>query len=142
MVCRNGEEIDTLASDVNCYQDKFHGAASYTVYAVDIEGHKSPLGIPADCLAGSADREAPVIVINSPLTSIMEGTPLHIRFSVVENRLPEFVSGIFHYRRTGEKVWKKIPFKHRTRGVFTLTLPASEITRQGIEYYISVSDSD
>lgn len=65
------------------------------------------LGIPADCLAGSADREAPVIVINSPLTSIMEGTPLHIRFSVVENRLPEFVSGIFHYRRTGEKVWKK-----------------------------------
>lgn len=142
VVCRNGEEIDTLASDVNCYQDKFHGAASYTVYAVDIEGHKSPLGIPADCLAGSADREAPVIVINSPLTSIMEGTPLHIRFSVVENRLPEFVSGIFHYRRTGEKVWKKIPFKHRTRGVFTLTLPASEITCQGIEYYISVSDSD
>ena len=67
---------------------------------------------------------------------------MHIRFSVVENRLPEFVSGIFHYRRTGEKVWKKIPFKHRTRGVFTLTLPASEITRQGIEYYISVSDSD
>ena len=131
-----------MESDVNCYQDKFHGAASYTVYAVDIEGHKSPLGIPADCLAGSADREAPVIVINSPLTSIMEGTPLHIRFSVVENRLPEFVSGIFHYRRTGEKVWKKIPFKHRTRGVFTLTLPASEITRQGIEYYISVSDSD
>ena len=121
VVCRNGEEIDTLASDVNCYQDKFHGAASYTVYVVDIEGHKALWEYLPIVWPGVLTGKLRLLWINSPLTSIMEGTPLHIRFSVVENRLPEFVSGIFHYRRTGEKVWKKIPFKHRTRGVSTLT---------------------
>ena len=107
MVCRNGEEIDTLASDVNCYQDKFHGAASYTVYAVDIEGHKSPLGIPADCLAGSADREAPVIVINSPLTSIMEGTPLHIRFQSLKIGYRNLYPGYFTIGEQERKCGKK-----------------------------------
>jgi len=141
VVCRNGEEIDTLAAGVTCYRDMFHGVAVYSVYTVDVEGHKSPLGIPARCPAGNADREAPVIVINSPVTSVMKGAPLHIRFSVVEDRLPEVVSGTLHYRKPGDKVWKELPFERRVRAVFTLTLPASGITEEGIEYYISVSDS-
>lgn len=72
VVCRNGEEIDTLVASVTCYRDMFHGVAVYSVYTVDVEGHKSPLGIPARCPAGNADREAPVIVINSPVTSVMK----------------------------------------------------------------------
>lgn len=48
---------------------------------------------------------------------------------------------MLHYRTIGCKEWKQIPFKHRIRAAFAVTVPAEEFSIQGMEYYITASDS-
>ena len=141
VVCRNGEEIASVPVGTTRYDDIFNGEALYSVYTVDTDGNKSPLGIPTACLAGGADNEAPVIVIPSPITSVTRGNGVSIKLSMVDNRLPDILSATLHYRAMGSKNWKMVPFKHRVRAAFTATIPAKDFPLQGIEYYITASDS-
>lgn len=141
VVCRNGKEIASVPRETTRHLDNFNEKASYSVYAVDTDGNKSPLGIPASCWAGSADNEAPIIIIPSAVTSVAKGHRVDIKLSMVDNRLADALSATLHYRAMGSKIWKKIPFKHRVRAAFTVTIPAKEFSLQGIEYYITASDS-
>lgn len=141
VVCRNGEEIASVPVGTLRYTDNFSGKALYSVYTVDTDGNKSPSGIPASCLAGNADNEAPVIVIPSPVTSVAKGRSVDIKLSMVDNRLADILSATFYYRTVGSEDWKMLPFKHRVRATFTVTIPAKDFSIQGIEYYITASDS-
>lgn len=141
VVCRNGEEIATLPAHVTTYKDVFDGKAVYSLYVVDTDGHQSPRGIPSTCWAGASDRGAPVVILTSPVTSLPQGQSLNVKFSLVDNRAKEYLSGTLYYRTLGEKSWKSLPFKHRVRAVFAVEIPAKEISPRGIEYYISATDT-
>lgn len=141
VVCRDGKEIASLPISANQYVDTFNGKASYTVYVIDTDGNRSLPSIPYYCLAGDADNEAPVIVNPSPVTSVAQGHDVNIKLSMVDNRSVEDLSAVLHYRTIGCKEWKQIPFKHRIRAAFAVTVPAEEFSIQGMEYYITASDS-
>lgn len=141
VVCRDGKEIASLPVSANQYVDTFNGKASYTVYVIDTDGNRSLPSIPYYCLAGDADNEAPVIVNPSPVTSVAQGHDVNIKLSMVDNRSVEDLSAVLHYRTIGCKEWKQIPFKHRIRAAFAVTVPAEEFSIQGMEYYITASDS-
>lgn len=141
VVCRNNEEIASVPVGITRYTDSFNGKASYSVYTVDTDGNKSPLGIPTSCLAGNADNEAPIIVIPSPLTSVARGHSVDIKLSMVDGCLADALSATLHYRTMGSKNWEIVLFKHRVRAVFTVTIPAKDLLFPGIEYYITASDS-
>ena len=141
VVCRDGKEIASVPVSANQYVDTFNGKASYTVYVIDTDGNRSLASIPSYCLAGDADDEAPIIINPSPVTSVPQGHDVNIKLSMVDNRSIEDLSAVLHYRTIGCKEWKQIPFKHRIRAAFAITIPAEEFSIQGMEYYITASDS-
>ena len=141
VVCRDGKEIASVPVSANQYVDTFNGKASYTVYVIDTDGNRSLASIPSYCLAGDADDEAPIIINPSPVTSVPQGHDVNIKLSMVDNRSIEDLSAVLHYRTIGCKEWKQIPFKHRIRAAFAITIPAEEFSIQGMEYYITASGS-
>ena len=141
VVCRDGVEIASVPADVTSFADQFDGKATYSVYVVDTDGNRSPLGIPSTCMAGNSDVESPILIVTSPLSTIVKGTDLNVKLSLLDNRSAESLSATLYYRPLNADTWKNMPFKHRVRSVFAVTIPASEIPTEGLEYYISASDS-
>lgn len=142
VVSRNGEEIASVPCDITWYNDEYNGDAVYTVCAVDTDKKRSPNGIPSCCSAGNADDKAPFIINPSPVTSINKGENIDIKLSIVDNSLDELLSAVLYYRGIGSnEKWISLPFKHRVRSIFTVTIPSRQVPSNGIEYYIEVSDS-
>lgn len=129
-----------LPPSAGSFTDKADGAFRYTVKAVTQDGGQSLPSVPVVCLAGSADKSPPHIVVVSPPTSAAEGQPVCVKARILENRTYESVSAVLYYRGLGGAEWKKIPMARRVKGVFAAQVPGGAVTARGLEYYILASD--
>ncbi len=79
-VYRDGKKVNdaVLPATATSYRDKVNGKFRYDVTAVTADGKESPPSVPVTCDAGAADHTAPHIVVISPPTSALEGTPVWI----------------------------------------------------------------
>jgi hypothetical protein len=122
--------------------DSYSGAARYTVTVVGPDGKESVHSEPAFCAAGTADKTPPHIVVISPPVSVAEGQPVWIKARCLDNRTYESISARLHYRTPGAGEWRVVPMKRRVKAVFTVEIPAHEITAAGLEYYVEADDGD
>lgn len=140
-IYRNKQEIGTAKGTARTFHDTFDGEASYSVLSIDTDGNASLHGIPDQCFAGGADVEPPLIILTSPITSIIEGQNLSVKISVVENRHHNEITPILYYRQIGTDKWQSTTFEHKVRSTFTTQISAMNLSADEIlEYYIEVSD--
>jgi hypothetical protein len=141
-VYRDGTKLNdaVLPAAATSYIDKVNGQFRYNVTTVTADGRESRPSVPATCEAGIADRTPPHIVVISPPTSAMEGTPVWIEARVLDNRAHDCISATLHYRVPGSKRWKPITMSRRVKAVFTAQVPSRDVGASGLEYYVEASD--
>ena len=145
-IYRDGQKLNAqpLGRELEIYQDWTNGQLSYAVTALAEDGSESSPSLPCECLAGSADREAPRVFVISPPTAVRAGQPIDLEARVVENRVPELVSAVLHYRvpviGIQQDGWTDLPMQRRSKAIFAARIPAPGVTSTGIEYYVSASD--
>ncbi|MDP2886715.1 MAG: carbohydrate-binding protein [Ignavibacteria bacterium] len=143
-VYRNGQWIDKTmlpASQVS-FADQSSGSFKYSVTAIDGMRQESPFSVPFSCAAGTADKEAPFIVVVSPPASSPVGQGVWVKARVVDNRAYDHISAKLLYRTMGEKSWKTIGMERKVKAVFVSKIPDSDVGENGVEYYFEVSDGD
>ncbi len=133
---------EPLPPNAESYADTFDGAVRYAVTVVGPDGKESVRSEPAFCEAGSADKTPPHIVVVSPPVSVAEGQPVWIKARVLDNRAYDSVSARLHFRTPGAPQWQVVPMKRRVKAVFTVEIPAKQITAAGLEYYVEADDGD
>ena len=133
---------EPLPPNAESYADTFDGAVRYAVTVVGPDGEESVRSEPAFCEAGSADKTPPHIVVVSPPVSVAEGQPVWIKARVLDNRAYDSVSARLHFRTPGAPQWQVVPMKRRVKAVFTVEIPAKQITAAGLEYYVEADDGD
>jgi hypothetical protein len=143
-VSRDGRKLNRtpLHFLTHSFTDKGSGTFHYAVTAVNSEGIESPGSVPTACPAGNADRTPPRIVLISPPTSQPLGQAVWIKARILDDRTYENVSATLVYRMPGSPNWKKRPMARRVKAIFAVEIPASEVTAEGIEYYIDASDGN
>ena len=141
-VYRDGKRI--TAQDLPAAQDKFvdrcSGECTYTVTAIGPDGRESLPSVKSRCLAGTADKEPPFIVMISPPLSGVQGQPVDVKARVVDGRSYESITAKLFYRQPGTRDWKQLPMTRRVRAIFTATLTPEMLGSRGVEYYIEASD--
>lgn len=143
-VYRNGQWIDNtmLPASQLSFADQSSGSFVYSVTAIDGMRQESPFSVPISCAAGTADKEAPFIVVVSPPASGPVGQGVWVKARVVDNRAYDHISAKLHYRTMGEKSWRTIGMERKVKAVFASEIPASDVGENGVEYYFEVSDGD
>ena len=141
-VYRDGIKLneDLLPLDTNSYNDTTDGNYSYTVTVVNTNNEESPKSVPSTCKAGSADNDAPNIIVISPPTSAVIGQPVDVEARVLDNRTYSSISAILYYRSLGADEYASIPMTRRSRAIFAARIPESVVTAAGLEYYVAASD--
>ena len=122
------------------FMDEGSGEFFYTVTAVDARGKESLPSVKSRCLAGSADKDPPFIVMISPPLSGTAGQPAVVKARVIDNRSYGSISAALHYRQTGGKEWKSLPMTRRVRAVFTAVLTPEMCGANGVEYFVEATD--
>ncbi|WP_319586198.1 alpha-glucuronidase family glycosyl hydrolase [uncultured Desulfobulbus sp.] len=122
------------------FKDTVNGIHSYSVTAISKSGIESAKSVPDICAAGSADAGAPKIVVVSPPMSIASGQSPEIKARILDDRTYGSISASIHYRTPGATQWKSRSMNRRVRSIFAIKIPASEISSEGLEYYITASD--
>jgi hypothetical protein len=142
-VYRDGSKLNTsmLPVTATSYTDQANGRFRYTVTTVAADGAESLPSVPVTCDAGPADHTPPHIVLISPPTSALEGTPVWIEARVLDNRADDCISATLHYRAPGDRKWKSMTMTRRVKAVFTTQVPAREVSANGLEYYVEASDA-
>ena len=135
----NGAPLPFLA---NSFTDDGNGNFRYTVTAVNSEGIESPHSVPSSCPAGKADQTPPCIVVISPPTSQPLGQAVWIKARILDDRAYDNVSATLVYRKPSTAGWKRLPMVRKVKAIFAVAIPASELTTDGIEYYVEGSDGD
>ena len=141
-VYRDGKRLNTkdLPATADCFSDEGSGEFQYTVTAVGADNKESLPSVKSRCLAGTADNEAPFIVMVSPPQTGLRGQPVVIKARVIDNRAYNTLAATVRLRSFGSKEWRSLPMTRKVRGVFTLEIPPAAIAEKGADYYIEASD--
>jgi hypothetical protein len=129
-----------LASTTTSYTDSVNGTYSYTVTAVNTGSQESVKSVPSTCKAGTADTDAPNVVVVSAPSSGAIGQPADVEARVLDDRTFGSISATLYYRTLGTVGWTSVTMDRRNKAIFTARIPASAITTAGLEYYVSASD--
>ena len=144
-IYRDGQKLNAqpLRPRNEIYQDWANGQLSYAVTALAEDGSESSPSLPCECLAGSADHEAPRVFVISPQQLCAPASRLILR-RVLSKTAYGLVSAVFHYRvpviGVQQDGWTDLPMQRRSKAIFAARIPAPGVTSTGIEYYISASD--
>lgn len=106
-----------------------------TVSYVDVDG-KTVWGT-ANTYLRPAD-ELPPTIYHDLVSNQLEGRALPLMAIVTDDIRAERVD--LYYRYAGTGVWQKVAMNEEFRIAFTATIPASYVTAQGLEYYITATD--
>lgn len=141
-IYRDGKRMNDklIAQTATSFTEKHSGTSSYSVSGVGLSGQESPLSVPSRCEAGSADMQAPHIVVVSPPTSSPVDQPIWVKARMLDNRSYDNISATLHYRTIGEKKWKTIAMERKVKAIFAAGIPASDVPEKGLEYYIEAND--
>jgi len=143
-VYRDGQRLNDqmLNAETTVFTDKANGTYRYQVTAVNNQGHESPRSIPSLCPAGSADEQAPRIIVISPPTSLTPGQALDVKATILDDRTYDSISAFLYYRKPGQKTWQQSLMERRTKAIFGKRVSGEAMTDAGLEYYVLASDGD
>jgi hypothetical protein len=141
-VYRDGRKVSErpLPPEARSYLDRANGRFRYTVTAVEFDDGESLASLPVTCEAGQGDKTPPRIVVISPPTTAMAGQPVWIKARLLDNRVYELLSATLCYRQPGAATWTRMPMTRRIKSTFVAVIPASAVTRDGLEYFIEAGD--
>ncbi|MCL4510263.1 MAG: T9SS type A sorting domain-containing protein [Bacteroidetes bacterium] len=83
-------------------------------------------------------NHAPVIV-HTPPTSLTPGIAIQIAATITDNTNYVAVAKLF-YRQIGELLYTSVDLTNEGGGLYQGTIPASEVTTAGVEYYLLAKD--
>ncbi|MHB1455958.1 MAG: alpha-glucuronidase family glycosyl hydrolase [Armatimonadota bacterium] len=141
-VYRDGEKINksVVPAKRTSFVDAANGIHAYSVTAISKSGVESVKSVSDSCAAGSADVSAPVVVVVSPPMSVAADQSTEITARVLDDRTYGSISASIYYRTPGASEWRSKSMNRRVRSVFTAKIPSSEISSEGLEYFIAASD--
>ena len=93
--------------------------------------------LPADVMLPKEYRGPPHLIVPTVRTSLGLGGPLRLKAIVLAEAKPRSVTLFWKVMGPGE--FKKLPFTHVARGVYTLQLDGKAIGRNDIEYYVEMT---
>lgn len=86
------------------------------------------------------DVKAPQISEIKDSGETKEGSPITISATVTDDRGVDYV--LLYYRKTGDQAYTRLDMEqYGAKDFYTATIPASAITKPGIEYYIQAYDN-
>ena len=143
-VYRDGKMVNKtwLSAETREYEDTITGQHRYELRSLYWGNDAEMPSIIIPCYAGEADKTAPQIVVISPPTTVMAGQPVAVKARLLDNRADELLMATLYYRKPGETSFTKLPMTRKVKAVFTAAIPASVISNEGIQYYISATDGD
>ena len=111
----------------------------YKITAVDDFGNKSSYssavsGVPT---SGGGDTQAPTIT-HTPITSAIAGNDILISATITDN--VSVSSATLYYRKTDTTTWTSVTMS-KSGDTYTATIPASDVTTSGVQYYIQAQDA-
>jgi hypothetical protein len=89
--------------------------------------------LPADLVLPGGYDGPPRVVVPAVRTAVESGEPLALKVLVLSGERP--VSVELFWRKMGRGAFRAVGLEHKTRGVYTVTLPAPT---DAIEYYVEV----
>lgn len=143
-VYRDGKRVNNawLPGSTREYEDTINGQHRYELRSLYWGNDAEISSFILPCYAGDADKTGPQIVVISPPTTVMAGQPVAVKARLLDNRADEWLTATLYYRKPGEPSWIKLPMTRKVKAVFTAAIPASAISNEGIQYYISATDGD
>lgn len=139
-IYRNSQQINKEPVQATQYTDFFNGEAMYQVETINQAGIKSELSAAVVCQAGTADHEAPCMIVVSPPTSVKIGQKATLSVRILDNREDQMITAVLFYRNLGERSWKQKRMDRKTKAIFMVDLPAQ--SKSAIEYYVLASDGN
>lgn len=144
-VVYRGREVATakpLPPTASEFTDKASGRFDYSVAALRWDDEETPRSLLVTCLAGTADRTPPRIIVISPPTTARAGQPVWVEARLLDNRDYDLLSATLCYRTTGESNWTRLPMTRRVKAIFDAAIPARAVTDAGLEYFVEANDGD
>jgi hypothetical protein len=143
-VYRDGKMVNNgwLPAATREYEDTINGQHRYELRSLYWGNDAEMPSVIIPCYAGEADKTGPQIVVISPPTSVIAGQPVEVKARLLDNRADELLMATLYYRKPGEPSFTKLPMTRKVKAVFTAVIPASTISSEGIQYYISATDGD
>jgi len=111
------------------------GSVTYFIWANDTSDNVNQTGS-TDITITAVDTEAPTIT-HDPVDSATAGEDITIEATITDN--VAVASATLYYRKTGETAYESVAMT-ATDGTYSAEVPGSDVTADGVEYYISATD--
>lgn len=87
--------VSALTSSIGYCRSGFRKTTSCAMCTISVRKRGDPLKVPTSYLTKDTSQRTPIVIVGSPLASVVRKAPLRVQFSIIRGQLPRFMSKVF-----------------------------------------------